>query len=161
MFEGKENAATSGEKEKVKIEEMKLTIETAIIRLTRLAEIGATERCEKATDQLRLLLKNPALPAKFCTQCQDAIRALMLHAFTQATSMAANSALQAAMEDNVEKRDACIKQARTNLAGAMKHKAPEEFVAKCERILETATLTGGVKATGPTAAKPEDALPEC
>ena len=42
----------------------------------------------------------------------------------------------------------------------MKNKAPEEFKQQCERMLEVAMFSGGVKAKGPTKAKPLDEAPK-
>ncbi|MCR9267642.1 MAG: hypothetical protein NXI03_08730, partial [Alphaproteobacteria bacterium] len=40
------------------------------------------------------------------------------------------------------------------------YKAPSDFKMQCERLLEVATLSGGVKAKGPTKAKPLDTTPK-
>ncbi len=135
---------------------MTLSIESAIMRLNKLADIGATVRCEAATGRLAEVLKNPKLPRKFCDESRRAIDALMLHAFMKATDIAAKAAIDAAMKDDQDSRADCIREARENLRGAMKYKAPREFQLKCERMIETALLTGGVKAKGPTKAKPLD-----
>src|SRR3546814_8584490 len=78
----------------------------------------------------------------------------------KATALAAKSALDAARADDIELRSKKIKEAREKLTGAMKYKAPAEFKMQCERLLEVAMLSGGVKAKGPTKAKPLDTAPK-
>ncbi|UUX51325.1 hypothetical protein NUH88_06420 [Nisaea acidiphila] len=155
-----DNNNTVEESERRQIVEIQITIESAIYRLKKLADAGSTAKCKEATDHLLVALKNPRLPRAFCNESRNAINALMQHAFMKATDLASKAAMEAAMQDDPESRAACIKLARENLRGAMKHKAPREFQLKCERMLETALLTGGVKAKGPTKAKPLDAAME-
>jgi hypothetical protein len=78
----------------------------------------------------------------------------------KATAVAAKAALDAAKSDDIELRAKKIKEAREKLAGAVKYKAPPEFKGQCERLLEVAMLSGGVKAKGPTKAKPLDTAPK-
>ena len=85
---------------------------------------------------------------------------LLLHSFMKATALAAKGALDAAKTDDIELRSKKIKEAREKLAGAMKYKAPAEFKGQCERLLEVAMLSGGVKQKGPTKAKPLDTAPK-
>ena len=93
-------------------------------------------------------------------QARGVLDSLLLHGFMKATAVAAKGALDAAKSDDAELRGKKIKEAREKLAGAMKYKAPAEFKGQCERLLEVAMFSGGVKAKGPTKAKPLDTAPK-
>ncbi len=148
------------EAEAGRVEAMKVSIATAIDHMKQYAEAGNTERCEAANKRLTETFKNPKLPGEFVASARAAVDALLVHSYMKATAVATRTAVSAARADNVEVRDAKIKHARELLAGAMKAKAPSAFKAQVEKILEVAQLSGGVKAKGPTKAKPKDTAPK-
>lgn len=156
---GKEKSAEE-EAEQRRIEAMKLSIESALEQMKKQAEAGLTDRCEAAAKRLAEVFKNPKLPRDYSNQARAAVDGFLLHAFMKATALAAKAAVDAGKADDIEKRSAKIKEAREKLSGAMKYKAPAEFKQQCERMLEIATLSGGVKAKGPTKAKPLDTAPK-
>src|SRR3546814_10105578 len=133
---------------------MKTSIEGGLGHLKSHAEAVNTDRCEAAAKRLVESLKNPKLPGDYAKQARGVLDSLLLHGFMKATALAAKSALDAARADDIELRSKKIKEAREKLTGAMKYKAPAEFKMQCERLLEVAMLSGGVKAKGPTKAKP-------
>lgn len=147
------------EAEARRIEAMKASIEGALTHLKSHAEAGNTDRCEAAAKRVVESLKNPKLPGDYSKQARGVLDSLLLHGFMKATALAAKGALDAAKSDDIELRSKKIKEAREKLAGAMKYKAPAEFKSQCERLLEVAMLSGGVKAKGPTKAKPLDTAP--
>ena len=115
---------------------------------------GALSRIKKEA------IKSAKLPKDYTDEATSAVDAIMLHAFMKATSIASRAAIEAAMEDEIERRAMKIKEAREKLAGAIRYKAPQEFRRKCERMLETALFSGGIRAKGPTRAKPGDMMME-
>lgn len=156
---GKDKSAEE-EAKKRQIEAMKQSIEAALMQMKKQAEAGLTDRCEASAKRLTEILKNPKIPNDFAKQARGGIDALMLHVFMKATALAAKAAIDAAKSDDVEKRSAKIKEAREKLSGALKYKATKEFKLQCERMLEVAMFSGGVKAKGPTKAKPLDTAPK-
>lgn len=160
MFGRPDKKDEKAEAEARRVEAMKTSIEGALAHLKSHAEAGNTDRCEAAAKRLAETLKNPKLPGDYSKQARGVLDSLLLHGFMKATALAAKGALDAAKSDDVELRSKKIKEAREKLSGAMKYKAPAEFKAQCERLLEVAMLSGGVKATGPTKAKPLDTAPK-
>ena len=156
---GKEKSAKE-EAEERRIEAMKQSIEAALVQMKKQADAALTDRCEASAKRLTEFLKNPKLPKDYAKQVRDGVDRLMLQAFMTATALAAKEAVDAGKNDDSEKRTAKIKEARDKLSGAMKNKAPEEFKQQCERMLEVAMLSGGIKAKGPTKAKPRDTAPK-
>mgnify|MGYP003112905287 FL=1 len=148
------------EAEQRQIEALKASIEAALMQMKKQAEAGLTDRCEASAKRLTEILKNPKLPNDFAKQARGGVDALLLHVFMKATALASKAAIDAAMADDAEKRSEKVKEAREKLAGAIKYKAPKEFKLQCERMLEVAMFSGGVKAKGPTKAKPLDTAPK-
>ena len=110
------------------------------------ADTGLTDRCEAAAKRIIEVLK-PHLDTEYVKQVRGGIDRLLLQAFMKATAVAAKQAIDAGKADDGEKRTA-IKEARVKLSGAIKYKAPREFKQQCERMLEVAIFSGGVKAKG-------------
>ncbi len=160
MFGKSDKNNEKAEAEARRIEAMKASIEGALTHLKSHAEAGNTDRCEAAAKRLTETLKNPKLPPDYSRQARGVLDSLLLHGFMKATALAATGALDAAKTDDIELRSKKIKEAREKLAGAMKYKAPAEFKGQCERLLEVAMLSGGVKQKGPTKAKPLDTAPK-
>ena len=152
---GKEKSAEDEAKQR-QIEALKASIEAALMQMKKQAEAGLTDRCEASAKRLTEILKNPKLPNDFTKQARGGVDALMLHVYMKATALASKAAIDAAREDDLEK----IKEAREKLSGAMKYKASPDFKQQCERMLEVAMFSGGVKAKGPTKAKPRDTAPK-
>lgn len=132
-------------------------IDGALIKIRSQAERGDTGRCEAAVDSLKEAIRNARLPQDYADHTSETIDALMLNAFMKATAIASREAISAGMEDEVERRSAKIREARQQLAGAMRYKAPDEFRRKCEMMIETALFSGGIRSKGPTRAKPDHA----
>lgn len=156
----KDKDAEKEEAEKRKIEATMVSIDAAFEHLRHHAEAGNTDRSEAAAKRLVESLKNPKLPGPYSKDRRNAIDAFLLHAYMKATALACKGAIDAGRADDIEKRSAMIKKARDSLGGAVKYKAPPDFKKQCERLLEVATLSGGVKAKGPTKAKPLDTAPK-
>ncbi len=160
MFGRSDKKDEKAEAEARRIEAMKASIEGALTHLKAHAEAGNTDRCEAAAKRIVETLKNPKLPTDYTRQARGVLDSLLLHSFMKATALAAKGALDAAKSDDIELRSKKIKEAREKLSGAMKYKAPSEFKSQCERLIEVAMLSGGVKQKGPTKAKPLDTAPK-
>lgn len=156
----KDGGAEKEEAERKRIEATMVSIDSGFEHLRHHAEAGNTERSEAAAKRLVESLKNPKLPAPYSKDRRNAVDAFLLHAYMKATALACKGAIDAGMHDDIEKRSEMIKKAREALAGAVKYKAPPDFKKQCERMLEVATFSGGVKAKGPTKAKPLDTAPK-
>ncbi|MEO9904484.1 hypothetical protein [Nisaea sp.] len=156
---GKDKSAEEEAKQR-QIEALKASIEAALMQMKKQAQAALTDRCEASAKRLTEMLKNPKLPKEFVKQIRDGSDALLLHAYMKATALASKAAIDAAMADDLETRSAKIKEAREKLSGAIKYKAPKDFKLQCERMLEVALFSGGVKAKGPTKAKPRDTAPK-
>ncbi|WPZ34260.1 hypothetical protein T8K17_23890 [Thalassobaculum sp. OXR-137] len=156
----KDGGAEKEEAERKRIEATMVSIDSGFDHLRHHAEAGNTERSEAAAKRLVESLKNPKLPPPYTKDRRNAVDAFLLHAYMKATALACKRAIDAGMIDDIEKRSENIKKAREFLAGAVKYKAPPDFKRQCERMLEVATFSGGVKAKGPTKAKPLDTAPK-
>ncbi|UUX51326.1 hypothetical protein NUH88_06425 [Nisaea acidiphila] len=132
----------------------------AISQIKKRAACGQVESCEASAKSLKDAIRSAKLPENYTDEANAAIDALMLEAFMKATSVAARAAIEAGLEDEVERRAMKIREARVKLAGAIRYKAPEDFRRKCEMMLETALFSGGVRAKGPTRAKPGGSMLE-
>ena len=148
------------EAEDRRVEAMKKSIETALVQMKGHADTGLTDRCEAAAKRLNEVLKSPHFERDYAKRVREGIDRLMLQAYMKATAIAAKQAIDAGRSDDAEKRAAKIKEAREKLSGAIKYKAPQQFRQQCERMLEVAMFSGGVKAKGPTKAKPIDNAPK-
>ncbi|MDA1309040.1 MAG: hypothetical protein O2985_05470 [Proteobacteria bacterium] len=135
---------------------MKKAVGASLGHLTVQAREGTTDHCEAAAKRIADSLKSPKFPTEFTREVREAMDALLLHTFMKATAAASKAAIEAGQADDGELRTRKIKEAREKLAGAMKYKPPTEFKVKCEKMLEVAVLSGGMKAKGPTRAKPAD-----
>ena len=142
-----------------RIEAIKKAVEATLVQMRGHADAGLTDRCETAEKRLIEILKSPDLNVDYIRQVRRGTDRLLLQAFMKATAIAAKQAIDAGKADDSEKRTAKIKEAREKLSGAIKYKAPREFEQQCERMLEVAMFSGGVKAKGETAAKPLDMAP--
>lgn len=160
MFGFVKEKSPEEEAEQRRVDAMKHAIEGSLLQMRKQAEAGLTDRCEAGAKRLNETLKNPKLPRDYAKQAREGVDRLLLHAFMKATALASKAAIDAGKDDNVEMRSAKIKEAREKLSGAMKYKAPEDFRHQCERMLDVALMSGGVRAKGPTKAKPLDTAPK-
>lgn len=160
MFGRSKEPDPKEEAEARRVEAMKTSVSAALEHLKTHAEAGNTDRCEAAAKRLTESLKNPKLPTDYTRQARGVLDSLMLHGFMKATAMACKAAVEAGKSDDIELRSKKIGEAREKMSGAVKYKAPAEFKAQCERLLDVALMSGGVKAKGPTKAKPKDTAPK-
>lgn len=160
MFDKTETGSVEDDAEVRRIQELAPAVNRALSKIKKQAESGHMDRCEASAICLKEAIKNAKLPNNYTDEAISAVDAIMLQAFMKATSIASRAAIEAAMKDEIERRAMKIKEAREKLAGAIRYKAPQEFRRKCERMLETALFSGGVKAKGPTKAKPGDMMME-
>ena len=160
MFGFEKKQSAEKEEDKVRrVEAIRKSIETSLVQMKGHADVGLTDRCEASRKRLIEVLKSPHLEGGYVIQVREGIDRLMLEAFMKATAIAAKQAIDAGKADDFEKRSAKIKEVREKLSGAIKYKAPREFSQQCERMIEVAMFSGGVKAKGPTIAKPLDTAP--
>ena len=143
-----------------RIHELAPAVNGALSQIKKQTESGRTAHCEASAKCLKEAIKSAKLPKDYTDEATDAVDTILLHAFMKATSIASRAAIEAAMKDEIERRAMKIKEARAQLAGAIRYKAPQEFRRKCERMLETALFSGGIRAKGPTRAKPDDTMLE-
>jgi len=160
MFGNTETGTVEDDAAIRRIHELAPAVNGALSQIKKQAQSGRTDRCEASAISLKEAIKSAKLPKDYTDEANEAVDTIMLHAFMKATSIASRAAIEAAMEDEIERRAMKIKEAREKLAGAIRYKAPQEFRRKCERMLETALFSGGVKAKGPTRAKPGDMVPK-
>lgn len=143
-----------------KIEALQNSLNGSIESMAPFVEAGNTEKCEAVVERLKTSLKNPILPPDFRNQAMAKMDLLVRDSFMKATDIAVHAAQAAAMQDDREARDKKITEAREKLAGAVRLKAPPEFKRTCDRAIEAASLSGGIKKDGPTKAKPADFAPK-
>ncbi|GAB4188937.1 MAG: hypothetical protein OHK0024_29320 [Thalassobaculales bacterium] len=166
MFNRSSAAARPGrdpkkeEAEAKRLEALKKTVKDAVEMLRRFAEMGDTDKCVAAHKRLGEMLKNRKLPAPFSKDCRFIGDALIRDGLIKAADAAAQEAVHAAFADDSELRGKKIKRAREVLALAMQHRAPASLKQECEKLIETAMLSGGIRQTGPTKAKPLDTAPK-
>ncbi|MEP3114776.1 hypothetical protein [Nisaea sp.] len=142
-----------------RIHELAPAVNGALFQIKKQAESGLTRRCEASATSLKEVIRSAKLPNAYTDETTGALDALMMHAYMKVTAEASMAAIEAGLEDEIDRRTKKIKEARENLSGAMRYKAPKSFQRKCERMLETALFSGGIRAKGPTKAKPLDNTP--
>ena len=92
---------------------------------------------------------------EFRKDAQDAADKLQRECFMKAADEAGRAALKAAMSGDNDARNESVKKTRDYLGKAMSLKAPKEFKMACDRVLDIAQMTGGIKSDKPTKAKPQ------
>lgn len=160
MFGNTETGIVEDGAEIRRIHELAPTVNKALLKIKKQAENGRPCHCEASATSLKEAIRNARLPNTYTDETTVAIDSLMMHAYMKVTAEASMAAIEAGLEDEIERRAIKIKEARENLSGAMRYKAPKSFQRKCERMLETALFSGGVRAKGPTKAKPLDEAPQ-
>ena len=162
-FSGGKRGAPNDEEEEAKrrkIEALQKSLTASVDSMKPFAQAGMTEKCEAVIERLKKMLQDPILPADFKKDTHGRMDLLLCEAYMKAADLAVKDALRAAMKDNREIRDKKIAEAREKLSGAVRLKAPPEFKMGCERAIEIAYLSGGIKKEGPTKAKPGDFAPK-
>jgi hypothetical protein len=130
--------------------------------LTRIHEhavAGMVAEVDEASKQLHAMLGNPLLPRDFTAQAGGELKGLDLMANMKATDMALRRAVAFAQADQKLERNQEVATARSFLSRAMARGAKEDFKRAAEMTIESAMLTGGVRQTGPTRAKPVSDAP--
>jgi hypothetical protein len=141
------------------IEHLKLRCEDALTRIRTQAQAGATSDVETGVKALYEQLRDPTLPRDFVRYVSAELKGLDLMVNMKATDMALRRAVVHAQADRKIERSQEIAAARGFLSRAMALGAEEAFKHAAEMTIESAMLTGGVRQTGPTRAKPVDETP--
>ena len=141
------------------VERLKQQCENALTRIRDQALIGATADVEVGVKALYETIKDPNLPREFVRHISGELKGLDLLVNMKATDAALRRAVVHAQADRKLDRSQEIAAARGFLSRAMALGANEAFKHAAEMTIESALLTGGVKQTGPTRAKPVDEAP--
>ena len=155
MFGFGKNKSGDSEEDEKRIEALKLSIVTAVEHLRAHARVPTPDRAEPAAKRIQEMLKNPKVPPEFRKDAQDAADKLQRECFMKAADEAGRAALKAAMSGDNDARNESVKKTRDYLGKAMSLKAPKEFKIACDRVLDIAQMTGGIKSDKPTKAKPQ------
>jgi len=131
----------------------------ALIQIRTQAEAGAVEAVVAGIQAVQESLKDPALPPEIAAQISAELKAIDLLAAMKATDMALRRAVSHAQADRKIERNQDIGIARGLLSRAVGLGADAKFKRAAEMMIESAMLTGGVKQTGPTRARPVDDAP--
>jgi len=102
----------------------------------------------------------PKLAMEFKRQMLDQARAHDCDASMRATDAALADAARLAVEERMVERAAKLSEARTLHSKACQLGANEHFRRATGRLIETIMMTGGVRKSGPTRAKPLDTAPK-
>lgn len=155
MFGFGKNKSGDSEEDEKRIEALKLSIVTAVEHLRTHARVPTPDRAEPAAKRIQEMLKNPKVPPEFRKDAQDAADKLQRECFMKAADEAGRAALKAAMSGDNDARNESVKKTRDYLGKAMSLKAPKEFKMACDRVLDIAQMTGGIKSDKSTKAKPQ------
>jgi hypothetical protein len=128
-------------------------------RLRVQAVAGEVAAVEQDAQALYAALRDPALPRDFVAQIGAELKGMSLLVNMKATDMALRRAIMHAQADLKLERNQEIAAGRGFLSRAMALGAKDDFKHVAEMMIESALLTGGVKQTGPTRAKPVDEAP--
>ncbi|WP_086464191.1 hypothetical protein [Oceanibaculum nanhaiense] len=148
------------EAERRLIEALKARCDAQIHQLAGMAEKAETTSAERAAQRLIEQAKNPKLPSDYRKYAMDEAQKLECAANIKATDMAVHRAMAAALADDKETRDKEVAKIRQFMQKAISLRAPADFRVGTEKSLENILLSGGVKHTGPTKAKPMDTAPK-
>lgn len=99
------------------------------------------------------------LKVEFKRQVLEAARALDCEANMRATDAALADAARLAAEERMTERAAKLSEARALYGKACTLGANDQFRRATGRLIETIMMTGGVRKSGPTRAKPTDVAP--
>jgi hypothetical protein len=141
------------------VEQLKLRCTDALERIRAQATAGETAAVAAGVKALHDTLREPTLPREFVAHIRAELKGLDLMVNMKATDMALRRAVAHAQADRKLERNQEVAAARGFLSRAISLGANEDFKRAAEMTIESAMLTGGVKQTGPTRAKPVDEAP--
>ena len=141
------------------LERLKLRCTDALERIRVHAAAGEAAAVEAGVKALHDSMREPTLPRGFVAHIRAELKGLDLMVNMKATDMALRRAVAHAQADRKLERNQEVSTARTFLARAMALGANEDFKHAADMTIESAMLTGGVKQSGPTRAKPGDEAP--
>src|SRR5579872_922030 len=141
------------------VEQLQRSCAEALSPLRNQAIAGIVAAVEKDAGRLYAVLRHPQLPRDFVEQISAELKGINLLVNMKATDMALRRAVAHAIVDRKLERNQEIAAARGFLGRAMALGANEDFKRAAEMTIESVLLTGGVKQTGPTRAKPIDDVP--
>ena len=156
---GTREPAVAAEAEAEVIGRLKEHCEDALTRIREQALVGATSDVAAGVKALYEAIKDPKLPREFVRHISGELKGLDLLVNMKATDQALRRAVVHAQADRRLERGQEIAAARGSLSRAMALGANDAFKRAAEMTIESAMLTGGVKQTGPTRAKPVDETP--
>jgi len=131
----------------------------ALERIRVEAAAGQAAQVETSVKALYETMRDPTLPRDFVQHISAELKGLDLMVHMKATDMALRRAVLHAQADRKAERNQEVAAARGFLSRAMALGANEDFKHAAEMTIESAMLTGGVKQSGPTRAKPGDEAP--
>jgi hypothetical protein len=126
----------------------------ALSRLRDQAVAGGVAAVDEGAQSLYAALRHPDLPRDFVAQISAELKGMSLLVNMKATDMALRRAIAHAQADRKLERNQEIAAARGTLSRAIGLGAKDDFKRAAEMTIESVMLTGGVKQTGPTRAKP-------
>jgi hypothetical protein len=141
------------------IEERQLRYATALSGLRDQAVAGDVAAVDEGARGLYAALRDPELPRDFVAQIGAELKGMSLLVNMKATDMALRCAIVHAQADRKLERNQEIARARGCLGRAMALGAKEDFKRAADMMIESVLLTGGVRQTGPTRAKPVEDTP--
>jgi hypothetical protein len=131
----------------------------ALARLRDQAVAGGVAAVDAGAQELYAALRHPDLPRDFVAQLNAELKGMHLLVNMKATDMALRRAIAHAQADRKLERNQEVATARGCLGRAMALGATADFKHAADMTIESVLLTGGVKHTGPTRAKPVDDAP--
>ena len=141
------------------VEQRQLRCTEMLSRLRNQAVAGEVAAVDQGAQGLDVALRDPELPRAFVAEIGAELKGMNLLVNMKATDMALRRAMVHAQADQKPERNQEIAAARGFLSRAMALGAKQDFKHVAEMMIESALLTGGVKQTGPTRAKPVDDAP--
>jgi len=154
-----EAAAQAAENERDRIEQLKRRCLDQLARIRDQATAGEAGDVGAGTTALLGALNDSVLDHAFTGAIRTEIKSLELTANMKATDMAVRRAIEHAQGDRKLERNHEVGVARGFLSRAIALGAADEFKRIAEMSIESAMLTGGVRQTGATRAKPVDSAP--
>jgi hypothetical protein len=141
------------------LERLKLRCTDALERIRAQATAGEATAVEAGVKALYDTMREPSLPRDFVGHIRAELKGLDLMVNMKATDMALRRAVAHAQADRKLERNQEVGAARIFLSRAIAAGANDDFKHAAEMTIESAMLTGGVRQSGPTRAKPADEVP--
>jgi hypothetical protein len=141
------------------VERLQQRCSDALERIRIEATAGHATQVEAGVKALHETMRDPKLPRDFVQYIGAELKGLDLMVHMKATDMALRRAVAHAQADRKLERNQDIAVARGFLSRALALGANDDFKHAAEMTIESAMLTGGVRQTGPTRAKPVDEAP--